>query len=179
MYVSVPAFCHCHKYILFQIILDVKCTWWFWSQTRKFGFRCQHSPFWNTYIRGTLSHWIRPRREEVWRAVNPGVNFINILLEPFLIESALSSFSLIKNGFATFVKGILAQKLIIKCWWNWLQDEKDKKKVREQKVKAEFREKLGLIVDQRRDGGAGNTTTGNVARRALSNPGIIATGYDK
>jgi len=41
-------------------------------------------------------------------------------------------------------------------------------------VKAEFKEKLGLIVDQRRDGGAGNTTTGNVARKALANPGIFA-----
>ena len=55
------------------------------------------------------------------------------------------------------------------------QDEKDKKIVREKKVKAEFKEKLGLIVDQRRDGGAGNTTTGNVARKALANPGIFTS----
>jgi len=51
------------------------------------------------------------------------------------------------------------------------QDEKKKKETRERKVKAEFKEKLGLIVDQRRDGGAGNTTTGNVARKALANSG--------
>ena len=55
------------------------------------------------------------------------------------------------------------------------QDEKEKKKVRECMVKAEFMEKLGLIVDQRRVCGAGNTTTGNVARKALANPGIFAT----
>lgn len=50
-------------------------------------------------------------------------------------------------------------------------EEKEKMNHREQEVKAQFREKLGLIVDQRRDGGAGNTTTGNVARRAFDNPG--------
>ncbi len=38
----------------------------------------------------------------------------------------------------------------------------------------EFKEKLGLIVDQRRDGGAGNTTTGNVARIALENAEVTA-----
>jgi hypothetical protein len=53
------------------------------------------------------------------------------------------------------------------------QEEKNKKSARERKVKAEFKEKLGLIVDQRRDGGAGNTTTGNVARTALANAGIF------
>jgi hypothetical protein len=45
---------------------------------------------------------------------------------------------------------------------------------REKTVKAEFKEKLGLIVDQRRDGGAGNTTTGNVARIALENAEVTA-----
>jgi hypothetical protein len=53
-------------------------------------------------------------------------------------------------------------------------DEKATMAAREKKVKAEFREKLGLIVDQRRDGGAGNTTTGNVARAALNNPGKMS-----
>jgi len=50
-------------------------------------------------------------------------------------------------------------------------DEKAKKVAREKLVKAEFQQKLGLIVDQSRDGGAGNTTTGNVARKALANSG--------
>jgi hypothetical protein len=44
-------------------------------------------------------------------------------------------------------------------------------KARENQMKASFRDQLGLIVDQRRDGGAGNTTTGNVARIALAHPG--------
>ncbi len=52
------------------------------------------------------------------------------------------------------------------------EDEKAKKADREKQVKAEFKERLGLIVDQRRDGGAGNTTTGNVARKALAHAGI-------
>ncbi len=54
------------------------------------------------------------------------------------------------------------------------QEEKNTKVARERKVKAEFREKLGLIVDQRRDGGAGNTTTGNVARKAFANSGYYS-----
>ncbi len=51
--------------------------------------------------------------------------------------------------------------------------EKSTKQARERRVKVKFKEKLGLIVDQRRDGGAGNTTTGNVARKALANPGMM------
>ena len=42
---------------------------------------------------------------------------------------------------------------------------------REQEVKYQFRDKLGLIIDERRDGGAGNTTTGNVARKVFEHPG--------
>jgi hypothetical protein len=56
----------------------------------------------------------------------------------------------------------------------WTDEEREKKKVCEKKVKANFLEKLGLIIDQRRDGGAGNTTTGNVARRAFENAEITA-----
>ena len=52
--------------------------------------------------------------------------------------------------------------------------EKEIIKQRERKVKAEFREKLGLIVDQRRDGGAGNTTDGNVVRKAFANHSVTA-----
>ena len=50
-------------------------------------------------------------------------------------------------------------------------EEKETVANREQLVKAQFREKLGLIIDQRRDGGAGNTTTGNVARKAFHHAG--------
>jgi hypothetical protein len=58
--------------------------------------------------------------------------------------------------------------------------EKENKQMsdREKKVKAEFKEKLGLIVDQRRDGGSLNTTTGNVARIASENAEITAEIYN-
>jgi hypothetical protein len=55
------------------------------------------------------------------------------------------------------------------------EEEKNTIKQRKRKVKADFREKLGLIVDQRRDGGAGNTSDGNVVRKAFSNPSITAS----
>ena len=54
-------------------------------------------------------------------------------------------------------------------------EEKEMVANRERDVKAQFREKLGLIIDQRRDGGAGNTTTGNVARKAFDHPGENTT----
>ncbi|XP_065680547.1 uncharacterized protein LOC136094512 [Hydra vulgaris] len=53
-------------------------------------------------------------------------------------------------------------------------DEKRLVANRETRVKQEFREQLGLIVDQRRDGGAGTTTTGNVARKAFQNPALLS-----
>ena len=56
----------------------------------------------------------------------------------------------------------------------WTDEEREKKKACKKKVKADFLDKLGLIIDQRRDGGAGNTTTGNVARRAFENAEITA-----
>ena len=51
--------------------------------------------------------------------------------------------------------------------------EEDKEAIgyRKALVKLLFRQKLGLVIDERRDGGAGNTTTGNVARKAFSHPG--------
>jgi hypothetical protein len=54
------------------------------------------------------------------------------------------------------------------------EEEKNTNKACEEKVKQLFQEKLGIRIDQRRDGGAGNTSTGNVARTALANPDITA-----
>jgi hypothetical protein len=42
------------------------------------------------------------------------------------------------------------------------------------RVKEAFERKLGLIVDQRREGGFGNTNTGNVARKAFANADTFA-----
>ena len=41
-------------------------------------------------------------------------------------------------------------------------------------MKEEFLDKLGLTIDKRKDGGAGNTATGNVARRAFENAEVTA-----
>ena len=54
------------------------------------------------------------------------------------------------------------------------EEEKNTNKTCEEKVKQLFEEKLGIRIDQRRDGGAGSTSTGNVARKALANPEITA-----
>ncbi len=51
----------------------------------------------------------------------PCVNFINILLEHFSYKSALTSFFLITVWLCNFFgKILLLQKLLLKCWWNWL-----------------------------------------------------------
>jgi len=48
--------------------------------------------------------------------------FQHILSTPFLSSSALHSFSLITIWLRNFLSArILAQKLLVKCWWNWLQ----------------------------------------------------------
>ncbi len=56
------------------------------------------------------------------REVYPGVNFINLLRAPFLYQSVytqlLSSYSLALYFYGSKT---LAQKLLIKCWWTWLQ----------------------------------------------------------
>jgi len=52
----------------------------------------------------------------------PGVNFINILGALFLYKIALRSFSLVTVWLCDFlVQKIMAQKLLLKCWWNWHQ----------------------------------------------------------
>ena len=56
-------------------------------------------------------------------------------------------------------------------------EEKEAIGFRKALVKLQFREKLGLVIDQRRDGGAGNSTTGNVARKAFSHPGENQTNW--
>jgi len=54
---------------------------------------------------------------------NPGVNFINILQTTFSFESALHCFSLITVWLCNFFGArISVQKMLIKCWRNWLQD---------------------------------------------------------
>jgi len=50
------------------------------------------------------------------------VNFINILLETFSCKSALCIFSPVIVCFCNFFGArILAQKLLVKCWWNCLK----------------------------------------------------------
>ncbi len=52
-----------------------------------------------------------------------GVNFINILLSPFLYKNALLSFYLITVWLCNFfIERISLQKLLVKCWWNWTDD---------------------------------------------------------
>jgi len=57
---------------------------------------------------------------KIW---STGVNFINIIREAFLEKSVFEAFLYLqKFGFVIFWhKKILAQKLLVKCWWNWLQ----------------------------------------------------------
>ena len=52
---------------------------------------------------------------------------------------------------------------------------------RKTEIKAEFRSKMGLIVDQPRVGGCGTSNDGNTARKFFKHPDISAniTGIDK
>jgi len=46
---------------------------------------------------------------------NPGVNFINILLEPFSHKSVLRSFYLVTVRFCSFWRKNIVTKLLVKC----------------------------------------------------------------
>ena len=52
---------------------------------------------------------------------------------------------------------------------------------RKKRIQAEFREKTGLLVDEPRDGGRGNSNDGNTARKFFSNPSLASeiTGIDE
>ena len=61
---------------------------------------------------------------------------------------------------------------IKKNWATLAPSEKEIVKQRTLQVKEEFRTKLGLIVDQPCPGWAGNSNSGNVARKAFSHAGM-------
>ncbi len=64
----------------------------------------------------TLQDWITDYR--ISHLQLPGVNFINILRSPFSYKIALRSFFSSYSLALYFGKLILAQKLLIKFWWN-------------------------------------------------------------
>jgi len=59
---------------------------------------------------GTSSTWLVLFKET-------SVNFINVLRATFSYESLLCSFSL--HVVAFWLCNFFAQKVLVKCWWNW------------------------------------------------------------
>jgi len=52
----------------------------------------------------------------------PGVNFTNILWAPFFVQKCFAKlFSNYSMAWHFFDEMIFAQKLLVKCWCNWLQ----------------------------------------------------------
>ena len=49
-------------------------------------------------------------------------------------------------------------------WQARTEDEKNIAILRKVKVRAEFRKRMGLVIDQPRVGGAGTSNHGNIAR---------------
>ena len=75
----------------------------------------------------------------------------------------------------------LSNKLPIKKWSIRKKDEKEIVAARKEARKAAFKEKLNLYVDIPKGGGAGNSNTGNTARRAFQEEATFAeiTGVDQ
>ena len=75
----------------------------------------------------------------------------------------------------------LSDKLTIKSWRPKTAADKEEVKRRAKARQMAFHEKLGLLVDCPRSGGAGNSNTGNVARKAFQNEATFAeiTGVDE
>ena len=61
----------------------------------------------------------------------------------------------------------LSDKMTVEEWRVTDDDDKNIVKNRKQERKKRFKEEMGLVVDVPRAGGAGNSNTGNVARRAF------------
>ena len=68
----------------------------------------------------------------------------------------------------------LSDKLNVKAWKPRTNADKEDVKKRKEARQKKFRERLGLVVDVPRSGGAGNSNTGNVARKAFRNEEIFA-----
>ena len=75
----------------------------------------------------------------------------------------------------------LSDKLEVKKWKVTKKEDREKVEARKKKRQADFKTELGLIVDVPRSGGAGNSNTGNVARKAFQDEEVFAriTGVDK
>ncbi len=60
--------------------------------------------------------------EHCGMTLKSGVNFINILLAPYFVQKCFAQiFSYYSLALIFFGKIILAQRLLVRCWWNWLQ----------------------------------------------------------
>ena len=75
----------------------------------------------------------------------------------------------------------LSDKLAIKKWSARTKEDKESVAERKKSRQAAFKKKLGLIVDVPKAGGAGNSNTGNTARRAFQEEAAFAeiTGVDQ
>ena len=75
----------------------------------------------------------------------------------------------------------VSDKLPIEKWRVTTEEEKAIVAARKEARQAGYKEKLDLVVDVPRSGGAGNSNTGNVARKAFQNEAIFAeiTGIDQ
>lgn len=75
----------------------------------------------------------------------------------------------------------VSYKLDLKKWR--VSGDEDKANVKQRKtiIQKKFKESFHLIVDQPLPGGSGNSNTGNVARKAFSNPKLFSeiTGVDE
>ncbi|XP_053951971.1 uncharacterized protein LOC128859204 [Anastrepha ludens] len=75
----------------------------------------------------------------------------------------------------------ISYKLDVKLWQVRSGELKSIVLKKKHQIQAEFREKMGLLVDAPKDGGRGNSNDGNTARKFFSNPSLASqiTGIDE
>lgn len=64
----------------------------------------------------------------------------------------------------------ISYRLEFKKWQARGEENKQMLKVRKQEIQKQFKLQMGLIIDQPKQGGAGNSNDGNTARRFFANP---------
>lgn len=87
-------------------------------------------------------------------------------------EFGLSPLHALIRFFEYFIH--VAYKLDVKKWQSRSANDNMLVAAKKKHVQAEFREKLGLIVDKPKSGGSGTSNDGNTARRFFSNSEISA-----
>ena len=93
------------------------------------------------------------------------MNKLSLVVQKKTLEGSIRHGVSTLNDWIKCLECMLHIYMPIMKWQARTEDEKNVVKLRKVEVRAEFRKKMGLVIDQPRVGGAGTSNDGNTARR--------------